>query len=54
MAVEHKHILINARVNNPLNRFEEATEFLNELVESVGMKVLMGPHATYVNTPGNF
>jgi len=53
MAVEHKHILINARVNNPLNRFEEATEFLSELVESVGMKVLMGPHATYVNTPGN-
>ena len=53
MSVEHKHILINARVNNPLNRFEEATEFLTELVDKVGMKILMGPHATYVNTPGN-
>jgi S-adenosylmethionine/arginine decarboxylase-like enzyme len=53
MSVEHKHILINARVNNPLNRFEEATEFLSDLVDRVGMKVLMGPHATYVNTPGN-
>lgn len=53
MAIEHKHILINARVQNPLNRFEEATEFLTDLVESVGMKTLMGPYATYVSTPGN-
>jgi S-adenosylmethionine/arginine decarboxylase-like enzyme len=53
MSVEHKHILINAKVNYPLETYEEAIDFLNDLVESVGMKVLMGPHATYVNTPGN-
>lgn len=53
MSVEHKHILINARVNNPMNSFEEATTFLSDLVNRVGMKILMGPHATYVNTPGN-
>jgi S-adenosylmethionine/arginine decarboxylase-like enzyme len=53
MSIEHKHILINAKVNNPLNSYEEAIEFLNELVDKVGMKVLMGPHASYVNTPGN-
>ncbi len=53
MAVEHKHILINARVNNPLNTFDEAIEFLTALVEKVGMKILMGPYASYVNVPGN-
>jgi S-adenosylmethionine/arginine decarboxylase-like enzyme len=53
MSIEHKHILINAKVNNPLNSYEEAIEFLNDLVEKVGMKVLMGPHASYVTTPGN-
>jgi S-adenosylmethionine/arginine decarboxylase-like enzyme len=53
MSVEHKHILINAKVNNPLNSYEEAIEFLNDLVAKVGMKILMGPHAHYVTTPGN-
>ncbi len=53
MSVEHKHILINARVNNSLGSTEDAISFLKDLVERVGMKILMGPHATYVNTPGN-
>jgi S-adenosylmethionine/arginine decarboxylase-like enzyme len=53
MSVEHKHILINARVNNSLGSTEDAVSFLKDLVERVGMKILMGPHATYVDTPGN-
>jgi S-adenosylmethionine/arginine decarboxylase-like enzyme len=53
MSVEHKHILINARVNNSLGSTEDAVSFLKDLVEKVGMKILMGPHATYVDTPGN-
>ncbi len=53
MSVEHKHILINARVNNSLGSTEDAVFFLKDLVEKVGMKILMGPHATYVDTPGN-
>jgi len=53
MSVEHKHILINARVTNSLGSTEDAVSFLKDLVENVGMKILMGPHATYVDTPGN-
>ena len=53
MSVEHKHVLINARVNNSLGSTEDAVSFLKDLVERVGMKILMGPHATYVDTPGN-
>jgi S-adenosylmethionine/arginine decarboxylase-like enzyme len=53
MSLEHKHILINARVNNSLKSTEDAVSFLKDLVERVGMKILMGPHATYVDAPGN-
>ena len=53
MSLEHKHILINARVNNSLESTEDAVFFLKDLVERVGMKILMGPHATYVDAPGN-
>lgn len=53
MAVEHKHVLINARVNNPLDGSEEAKDFLVSLVNKVGMKILMGPYSTYVDVPGN-
>ena len=53
MSLEHKHILINARVNNSLESTEDAIFFLKNLVERVGMKILMGPHATYVDAPGN-
>ena len=53
MAIEHKHILINAKINDPLETFDDAINFLEELVDKVGMKILMGPHATYVDTPGN-
>ena len=53
MSVQHKHILINAQITNPLDTYQEAIDFLDDLVESIGMKKLMGPLAAYVNTPGN-
>ena len=53
MAIEHKHILINAKIMDPLDTYQAAIDFLDDLVESIGMKKLMGPLAAYVNTPGN-
>lgn len=53
MSIEHKHILINAKITNPLDTYQEAIDFLDDLVESIGMKKLMGPYASYVTTPGN-
>lgn len=53
MSVQHKHILINAQITNPLDTYQEAIDFLDDLVESIGMKKLMGPLAEYVRTPGN-
>lgn len=53
MAIEHKHILMNARVNNSLANPEDAITFLMYLVNKIDMKILMGPYATYVEAPGN-
>jgi len=53
VSVQHKHILINAQITNPLDTYQEAIDFLDDLVESIGMKKLMGPLAEYVRTPGN-
>ena len=53
MSIQHKHILINAKVNNPIQSEAEAVLFLDKLVERVGMKVIKGPYAKYVDAKGN-
>ena len=49
----HKHLLVNARVENPIRSEEEAITFLKTLVERIDMKILQGPFASYVDKPGN-
>jgi S-adenosylmethionine/arginine decarboxylase-like enzyme len=49
----HKHLLVNAKVENPINTEEQGVEFLTRLVESIDMKIIKGPFASYVDKPGN-
>jgi S-adenosylmethionine/arginine decarboxylase-like enzyme len=49
----HKHLLINAKVNNPINNEDVAINFLKRLVERIDMKIIKGPFASYVDKPGN-
>lgn len=49
----HKHLLVNAKVNNPMTNELEAIEFLVKLVEAIDMKIIKGPFASYVNVDGN-
>lgn len=51
--IQHKHILVNAKVNNPMNETRQAEEFLINLVEAIDMKIIQGPFASYVDAPGN-
>jgi len=51
--LQHKHILINARVKNPLKSTEDAVGFLTRLVYAVQMKIVKGPFASYVEAEGN-
>lgn len=49
----HKHLLINAKVNKPMKSEDEAIEFLKDLVDSINMKIIKGPFASYVEVMGN-
>ena len=49
----HKHLLVNAKVNNPMSQEQEAIDFLNTLVKRINMKIIKGPFAHYVDAPGN-
>lgn len=49
----HKHLLINAKVNDPMRSEQEAVDFLTTLVNEIDMKIIKGPFAAYVDKPGN-
>lgn len=49
----HKHLLINAKVKNPMASEQEAIDFLSTLVDRINMKIIQGPFASYVDKPGN-
>jgi len=51
--IYHKHLLVNAKVNNPLATQEGGIEFLKNLVDQINMKIIQGPFASYVEVPGN-
>ncbi len=49
----HKHLLVNAKVTNPMNTEEEGINFLRFLVDQINMKIIKGPFASYVDAEGN-
>jgi S-adenosylmethionine/arginine decarboxylase-like enzyme len=51
--IYHKHLLVNAKVKNPMNTEEQGVDFLNDLVKKINMKILRGPFASYVDKDGN-
>ena len=51
--LEHKHLIVRAELNNPPFHPEEIKHWMNNLVEKIGMKVLMGPYAIYSDMTGN-
>lgn len=51
--LDHKHILIHAKIRKPPQTPEETCDWLRRLVHGVDMRVMLGPIAHYVDTPGN-
>ena len=49
----HKHLLVNAKVKQPIKTEGEAIDFLEKLVDRIDMKIIKGPFASYVDKPGN-
>lgn len=53
MPLEHKHLIVCAEVSNPPTSEEFVKDWVSSLVESIGMKILMGPYAKYLDVSGN-
>lgn len=51
--IQHKHLIIRANVANPPKNVTWASEWLEALIEKIGMKLLRGPIGAYVTAPGN-
>lgn len=49
----HQHLLIRAFINNPPREAKVLESWLAELVGKIGMKIVIGPFAKYVEAEGN-
>ena len=49
----HKHIIIRSEVLNPPVCENTVSDQIKVLIDQIGMKLLMGPYAKYVDMPGN-
>lgn len=51
--IYHKHLLVNAKIKNPINTEQQGIDFLTNLVNQIDMKIIKGPFASYVDKEGN-
>lgn len=51
--LEHKHLIVRAELNNPPKCAEAIQDWMRSLVDTIGMKILMGPYAIYSDMVGN-
>lgn len=55
MILEHKHLLVRAEVNNCPSRDDlgYVLTWMNTLITKIDMKLMQGPHISYVEQEGN-
>lgn len=51
--LEHKHLIIRAEITGPPYDAVDIKRWMKNLVEDIGMNVLMGPYAIYSDMEGN-
>lgn len=51
--LEHKHLIVRAELKNPPQCAESIKEWMKVLVDTIDMKILMGPYAIYSDMVGN-
>ena len=51
--LEHKHLIVRAEINKPPYSPDEIKQWMRELVDTIGMNILMGPYAVYSDMEGN-
>ena len=53
MEKNHKHLILNAKVKNPINCDKECEVWLANLVKLIDMEILVPPMAKYCDIEGN-
>ena len=53
MPLVHQHMIIRAEINNAPTDTMEIEDWLFDLIDALGMKVMMGPFAAYSEMEGN-
>ena len=48
-----KHLIVRSEVNNPPTKEDQIVGWAKQLIESIGMKIMMGPYAKYCHMEGN-
>ena len=51
--LEHKHLIVRAELNEPPYSAIDIKIWMKNLVDKIGMNILMGPYAVYSNMEGN-
>lgn len=51
--LEHKHLIVRAELKNPPKSTAAINTWMSELVDTIGMKILMGPFSVYSDMVGN-
>lgn len=49
----HKHVIIRAEVLNPPTDENSTSNSVRDLIDRIGMKILLGPYAKYCTMQGN-
>jgi len=49
----HKHLLLRGMVSNPPTSEQVVIDWLRDLVEKIGMKIVQGPFASMITEEGN-
>ena len=50
---EHKHLIIRAEVKHPITSERKLKKWLRNLVKTIDMEIVGGPHTAYVTKEGN-
>ena len=49
----HRHLIIRAEASRPPTDEEQLQHWMREFIDSIDMKILMGPYVKYCNVEGN-
>lgn len=51
--LEHKHLIVRAEILNPPTSTNDINKWMSNLVDTINMKILMGPYSVYSDMVGN-